>query len=190
MCKAKYIATDVETGGIGSDKSLLTSYFIVMDENFQKMADLSLITKPDDKIYVLTAEAMNINQIDIVKHDSEAITEKEAKTKLYEFLREQSNEGSTKLIPIGHNVKFDIDFLTAKIISRESWNKFVSYRILDTGTIGQALKAVRKVPEDVSGSLGSWLKHFEIIDHGTLHTAEADTLATVRVLQCQLELMR
>lgn len=183
----KYIALDIETGGIGHDKSLLTAYLMTLDENFEPTGAILLETKPKDGIYSITAQALEINGINLIEHDKKAITYQEAGTQLYEFL-DGSYDGE-KLIPIGHNVAFDIKFLQAKLISSGSWNTFVSYRVLDTGVIAQYLKAVGKMPVEVSGSLGSLRSHFGV-EQRTEHTADGDTKMTVDVLKAMLEVGR
>lgn len=115
----RYIALDVETGGIGLDKSLLTAYFAVMDQNMTILDELYLHTKPDDGIYQVTADALRINGINLVDHESVAITYKEAGQKLYSFLSKHSAGGQYKMIPIGHNVAFDIKFLCQSSCQKE-----------------------------------------------------------------------
>lgn len=183
-----YLSFDVETGGLGHDKSLLTAYFIVLDEEFNKVADLSLRVKPNDGIYKVTAKALEINKIDLIKHDAVAITEQEAGTKLYEFLEQVNPDGKIKLEPLGHNVGFDIEFICASIITKNTWLKYVSYRLLDTGGIGNFLKKAGYIPKEISGSLGSYAQFFGISQEGA-HTAEDDVRMTVDVYQGMLNLV-
>lgn len=178
----KYIAIDCETGGIGTDKSLLTAYFGVYDEAFQLRSDLYLHVKPNDGIYKVTAEALSINKINLVEHNQEAITEKEAGTRLYDFLYNANINGKDKLIPIGHNVAFDIKFLQEHLVGQGTWEKFVSYRVLDTGVIAQFFKTAGILSEDISGGLGSLAAHYKI-SQSNAHTAKEDAQVTVKVLQ-------
>lgn len=181
----KFVALDIETGGIGHDKSLLTAYFMVLDENFKKVSDLSLNVKPDNRVYQVTAEALSINGINLIAHDAEAIEEREAGTRLYEFLRLSSGDGKNKLIPVGHNVKFDVDFVWAKLMSRSTWEHFVSYRTLDTGSIAQFFKLAGLMGDAVSGSLGSLAKEFGVVNPKA-HDAEGDVFTTVGILKGML----
>jgi DNA polymerase III epsilon subunit-like protein len=175
-----YIALDVETGGIGEDKSLLTAYLAILDQNLDVLDELDLLTKPDDGTYVVQGEALRINGIDLAKHDLAAMSCKDASTKLYEFLNKNNPGGAIKLIPVGHNVAFDIKFLCAHTLSKKSWDKFCGYRTLDTGTISMFLMKTGKIPE-MSASLGSLAKYCGI--EFEAHTAKGDTLATVGVLR-------
>jgi DNA polymerase III alpha subunit (gram-positive type) len=181
----KYIALDAETGGIGKDKSLLTLYFGVYGENFELLDELDLLIKPNDGIYTVTAEALDINKINLVEHDKKAVTEKEAGTLLYEFLAKNSPFGEIKLIPVGHRVEFDIDFVVAKLLSKGSWEKFVSYRTQDTSVICQFMKAAKLLPEDLKGSLGSLTEYYGVA-HEAKHTAKDDAQATMMVLKNML----
>ena len=184
----KYVALDTETGGF-EGTSLLTAYFMVFDENFNELDNLYLEVKPDDGLYVVTGQALTVNGIDLKTHDKRAVTYKEAGSKLYNFLNSNSILGSTKLIPVGHNVIFDIMKIQEFLMSKNTWNKFVSYRTLDTGTIARACIAAGLLPGDVSGSLSSIAEHFNV-DSSAAHTADGDVLMTVQVLEKLLERMR
>lgn len=184
--KERFLALDTETGGIGADKSLLSAYFLILDENFVEIDDLLLLMKPDDGVYHVTGQALDINGIDLKTHDKTAVTYKEAGTKLYDFLTKNNPLGTNKFIPVGHNVGFDIKFLMGKVISEGSWNKYVSYRLMDTGVIAQFLRKIKIIPTTVNGSLGSLAEHFQVRKHN-LHTADGDVRTTVDVLKRMIE---
>lgn len=184
----KYIGLDTETGGF-EGTSLLTAYLSVQDEDFNELDNLELIMKPKNGQYIVTAQALQINGIDLKLHDQKAITYEEAGTRLYNFLNGNSIMGSDKLIPVGHNVQFDIQKLIEFIISKGNWQKFVSYRTLDTGVVARACIQAGLIPSSVSGSLGSIAEHFNI-DTSAAHTADGDVFMTMTVLEKMLELMR
>lgn len=183
----KFISMDVETGGIETDKSLLELFVAVLDDKMKIVDKIHLKIKPDDGIYKVTSGALNVNKIDLTVHDAAAITESQASTKLYEFLEKVNPGGKLKLIPLGHVVSFDVQWVTAKLISTPTWNKYVSYRLLDSAVVGLFLKELGLIPSQVQGSLGSYVQFFDI-EHGTLHTAEADVLATIEVLKAMMKL--
>ena len=181
-----YIALDCEMGGIDLKYSLLTVYFSALDDNLQPYNELYLRLKPDDGDYIVCAEALLVNKIDLVKHDVLAIPYREGRAQLGKWLREVSGEGKTKLRALGHNVGGDIRFIWEKIYDRKKWESYVSYRQLDTATICQFLKDKGSLPksvdgpEGVSGSLMSLVRYFGIpYDEKTLHDAKVDTLLTV-----------
>ena len=187
MQEAKYIAIDTETGGIGSDVSLLELYCGFYDKNFSKLGEFEVKTKPDNKIYSVTSQALAINKIDLIKHEKEAFTYAAAGTQLYHQLQEWSQGGKIKLIPIGHNVKFDVIKITDNLMKEGTWLKFVSYRTMDTGPIGQFLTTVGVISPDVSGSLNSLREFFNIKLNGQLHTARTDAELTVEILKKMIE---
>jgi len=177
----KYIIMDLESGGPEIKHSLLSAYFVVLDEDLQTVyGELDLKSKPNDGNYLVRGEALEVNGIDLVQHDKEAVTESKAATLLYEFLEEHSPQGSVKLMPVGHGIEHDIEFIKEHLT--KNWNKFVSYRYLDTGCIVQFLKLTGKVPRDLGGSLKELGEYFDVPMRG-LHTAFGDTWATIEVLK-------
>ena len=185
----KYIAMDVETGGLTHETSILTAFFAVLDQDFNVTDEIDFKLKPENGNYVVTAQGLAVNKINLVEHDKTAILIKDARTPLYEFLK-KNNHGE-KLIPVGHNVAFDVSRIKRDgLISEGSWETFVSYRVLDTAIIAQFLKAAEVFPADVSGSLGSLVGHFKLASKGELHNARVDTLQTVSVLKELLKIVR
>jgi len=183
-----YIAFDTETGGVTPETSLLTVYFAVLDENLCVVDELDLKVKPDDGNYVVTAQGLAINKINLIEHDKMAIPYKDAKTPLYKFL--ERNYQGEKLIPVGHGIYFDILRVRPTLISQGSWENFCSYRTLDTSIAAQFLRAAELFPKEISGSLGSLVAHFDIKSKGELHDARVDTLQTVSVLRELLNLVK
>jgi len=181
-----YLTIDTETGGIGDDISLLTLYMGFLDENFILKKELDLCVKPDDGVYKVNAQGLSINQIDLIEHDKVAITYGQAATVIYDFLNSINPSGKTKLIPIGHNVAFDIRFICQKTLSKKSWDKYVGYRCLDTGTISAFLISAKILPMQ-NASLETLASYFNIKFNA--HTAKGDALATAQVLVKMLELV-
>lgn len=182
----KFIALDTETGGTHAECSLLSVYVCVLDENLVQLDELDLFIRPNDDLFRVTAEGLGVNGINLVEHAKVALTEGQAAQALYNFLNKHNPDGQDKLIPIGHNVTFDIVRIKETLVS--SWDKFVSYRKLDTGSIAQFLKLRGDLPNTTTGSLGSLLEHFGIKPEGMLHSAKTDTLATVELLRRMLKL--
>jgi DNA polymerase III alpha subunit (gram-positive type) len=176
-----YLAFDSETGGLGNDVSLLTVYFAVFDKEFNLVSDLDLKLIPDDGIYRVQPKALEINKIDLAKLGQEAITYKDAKTQLYNFLQlAKYRDDIDALVPLGQNVQFDIEKIVDTIISKGSWDNFVSRRVLDTMIIANFLKQIGLLNIE-SVSLGSLVEYFGIKIDGVAHEAKYDTLATVEV---------
>lgn len=178
-----YLALDVETGGLDSDTSLLTAYFGVFSKDgdeFMQIDELNLALRPDNGIYNVNPEALAINKIDLIELNKEAIYYKEAKSVLYSFLKENFKE--ERLVPIGHCVDFDILCVQRNLLSRGSWEQFVSYRALDTMAVARFLQFTGKLAIE-SLSLSSLIDFFDIKVEGKLHNAKYDTLCTVKVLE-------
>ena len=184
-----FIALDVETGGIGDDKSLLTAYFAFLKyENgkFTQLDELDLKIKPENDVYCVTAESLEINQIDLKEHNKGAIYQRKAGTLLYDKLRAWYEISRDKLIPVGHNVAFDIRKITTTLLTKGSWENHVSYRVMDTCTIAQFLRIKGLLPEKLSCSLSNLVNHFMVQVPGKSHEAKYDTLVTVKVLEKML----
>lgn len=178
---SKYITLDLETGGLWNDVSLLTAYFAVLNEDFNIIDELDLKLIPDDGIYKVEPEGMAVNKINLVELAKEAITYKKAKTILYDFLK--NNYNGELLTPIGQGILGDVRKLCDTIISKGSWDNFISRRGLDTMYIAKFLQEIGKIPSDMSISLESLVKYFNIDIDGELHSARVDALASAKVLQ-------
>ena len=167
-----FLGFDTETGGIGDDKSLLTAYFgfyELVNGKFNKLDELDLKIKPDDNVYHLTAESLEINKINIIEHNKVAIFEKIAGQQLYKKLQEWHVVSKEKLIPVGHNINFDIRKVTTTLISIGSWEGFVSYRVMDTCTIAQFYRICGKLPDNLSCSLGHLSGYYKVQVNGKHH---------------------
>lgn len=188
MSKATYIAVDTETGGLGSDVSLLTAYIAILDEKMEIMDELDLAIKPDNHIYHVTAEALKINKIDLVKHEEVAISPGKAGELFRELIKKHSDNGKNKLIPLGHNVVFDMEKLYDNVLNKKESQNFISYRVLDTGSTGRFLIVAGLIPETVTGSLGSYVKHLGVKEREA-HTARGDVEMTIDVMKAMMSLV-
>lgn len=180
----KILALDTETGGVDIEHSLLTVYFEVVDEAFNTLGSLDLAIKADP--YIVSASGLDINKIDLVKHDAVAIPKSKAGQQLRDFLISHSEKGADKLIPLGHGVAFDLQHVWRNLLNRKEFEQYVSYRRLDTACNAQFQKLTGELPEAVTGSLDSLREHYGIAMDGNLHDAKADTRLTIQVLKRQL----
>jgi DNA polymerase III alpha subunit (gram-positive type) len=173
-----FLAFDIESGGLGKEVSLLTAYFAVLDKDLKLIDELDLNLIPDDGIYRVQPQGLTVNKINLIELAEKAIPYKDAKTILYKFL--EKNRGEEKLIPLGQNVQFDVDFIVDTIISKGSLDNFVSHRALDTMLVARFLQLNGRLPVE-SVSLGNLIEYFGIQIEGNAHEARYDTLATVEV---------
>jgi len=189
-----YIALDAEMGGIDLKYSLLTVYFRILNKDFEFVDDLYLRLKPDNGDYVLTARGMEVNQINLIEHDKTAITYMDGKDVLRKWMYGISQmPGYQRMDPLGHQVDGDVRHVWDKLMAREKWESYVSYRKLDTSSVAKFLRD-RKVipsetdgPEGVGGSLSSLAEFFGVKPVGQLHDAKTDVLLTVEVYKKMLK---
>lgn len=186
-----YISIDTETGGISIDRSLLTAYFSILNPQFDEIKSLYLELKPSgDDPYLVDAEGMEINGIDLVEHNKRAISLSEGGKLLRELLKDFSYNGKNRLTPIGHGINFDMRCIQHHLLNKHEINKYLSYRTVDTAHIAKFLQIQGKVPDSVSGSLTSLIEHFNLKSQlpGRAHTADYDAKASALVLREMLKL--
>ena len=183
----RYIAFDCETGGIDDCTSLLETYFIVLDEDFNELGHLQLLTKPNDGNYIVTGQGLGVNKINITEHDKAAITYSQAGTVLRDFLIKHSENGKVKLTPMGHNIAFDVKNVNTNLLSKKNWDMYCSYGTLDSGSIARTLQIRKKIPRSVHIGLGSLMAHFGIKFEGEAHTGQADIRGTIALIKRMLE---
>lgn len=181
MSESIFLPFDTETGGIGETVSLLSVHLAACDTNWEIQDELMLLTKPNDGHYVVTAEAMNINKINLIEHDKVAITYSEAGGKLRDFIWRNSQNGKIKLQPMGKNVAFDVIKVTDNILGKKTWNQYISYRCYDMTPLITYLKRKGKLapdaPESLEG-LATYIK-FPFVPH----TADGDNYAGIAVMK-------
>jgi oligoribonuclease (3'-5' exoribonuclease) len=177
----KYIAYDCETGGLFTDKSLLTLYIVVLDENFRTLEEMDLKLRPDNSQYVTTIEAMKVNNIDLDVHHKQAVGYTKASRSVADLLSRHSNNGEEKLVSIGTNIPFDKAFIRQYLVP--NLEDYVSHKNLDVGNIFEFLKLTGHVPYNASSKLGEMASLLKVKVNADLHTAREDTLVAVRVLK-------
>lgn len=177
---------DTETGGLSNDCSLLTAYFLVLDSNLNKIDDLHLSIKESNGIYKVTSNALKVNNINLIEHEQHSISKELATTTLREFLKTYNR--TNKLIPIGHNVTFDLEKITHHLIPKDELNQYLCYRVIDTAIIGRFLILSNLLP-NIKGSLGSFSEYFKTTKY-TLHSADGDVKTCIDVLKEMVKLVK
>jgi len=184
MANCNYLFCDCETGGTDPKvHSLLTTYFIVLDENFNMLDELDLKLKPSDlsKLNV-HPEALEVTGINLENHlkDPQTITYEEGCVQLTLFLDKYKVKGKRIHYRLcGQNVEFDKNFILAQLISDQTWNKYVNNKPLDTLRIVTFLQDIGFLPTEL-GRLESLDDYFGL-PKGETHTAKDDTKMTVDV---------
>lgn len=183
-----YIFLDTETFGLGIDKTLLEVGFVITDENFDILFTNVFKVKPNDGIYHGTPYSLDINKISLIEHDKNAITYKDAGSRLYNNLNIFSNSGKDKLIPIGKNIYFDLQFIWHYLLSRNSWENFCSYRIVDISAIITFLQMQNKIPLLEKTGLSDICNYFNIPFGDELHTSLGDVHLYINLMKRLVQL--
>src|SRR5277367_5286674 len=90
MSDSYFFCMDSETGGLDPKKSdILTLYIAVTDEDLKIIDGLDLKLKPNDRLPICDARALEVNKIDLQAHlaNPETITYSEAKVKITAFAK-------------------------------------------------------------------------------------------------------
>ena len=186
-----YLWYDCETGGTDRDvHTLLTAYFAIYNEQWEKLDELELFMKPDEGDIVAVQEALEVTGIGIKSHleDPRTITMSEAKKVLIEFLEKHKIKGKRRHFrPCGQNIGFDENFVMAQLVPEEEWRKLVHYRAIDTLQILTFLQDVGFLPKEL-GNLGSQVEYFSIPE-GKAHDAKEDIRMTVDVYRAYRKLL-
>lgn len=179
---ARYIAFDCETTGFSDACNLLTVTFLALDNHLNVLNTLNLSLKQQNG-YVVFPEALAVNKISLEKHHSESLSLEDARAALFAFL--ERHKTKYVLIPVGHNIAFDIRFIqNSGLLAPQEYSKYFSHNPLDTLTIAQYMKASGHLPLYQSVSLENLCTFYNIATSSTLqHTSHYDTVMTVNVLK-------
>jgi DNA polymerase III epsilon subunit-like protein len=188
-----YIPFDTETGGLNPDTTdVLTLYMAVMDEEFKILDELDLKLKPDGgRLPIAEAEALAVNKINLQEHmaNPATITYSEAKEKIVTMLKKylKKNGRYSNLIPLGHNVPFDVGYTQKYILPKDEWEKILHYAYFDTSPIVTFLKRCGWFPREL-GNLGS-VVDFMNVPKRAAHNAKEDTLMCADVAKAMIAMM-
>jgi len=186
------VSADTESGGISLDCSLLSVCFSLLNGKLEPIHTLNLKVKPDPDAdgrvaYKIQAEALAVNGINLIEHDKAAITYKESKPIIYNWLKEM-HDSYGSLTFFGNNIQRDIDLITNYTISENSWNNFCDRRVIDTSVIGKFLQLAGKIPEDQSLSLSKITKYYGVdVSKYGVHTSDGDVLLGIELIKNYLK---
>jgi hypothetical protein len=188
-----YTPFDTETGGVNCDTSdLLTFYMAFMDESFKLLDELDLKLKPDGgRLPIAEEGALRVNGINLAKHlaDPATITYSEAKVKILAMAKKhlKKNGRYSNLVPLGHNVPFDIGYSQKYLIPKDEWDKIWHYRTVDTNPIVGFFKDCGWWPKEL-GRLETVVDYLGVPKRSA-HNAKEDTLMCVDVYKAMIALM-
>lgn len=189
-----YLFMDTETGGLTPDRSLLTVSMIPVDKDFQIVpidyfdpiaqqvlhTDAGLYVAVKHDTYVVDQEALAVNKIDIVEHDANSVPLPLVRELLTSFIKHTLQTfGRKYLVPAGHNVAFDVNFIKSYLLTEQEWDTFFTYPSLDTAAVARFLNAAGVIGGGYS--LTSLRNKFVPHMSGELHNAETDNLTTIEL---------
>lgn len=167
---------DTETGGIDPIECSLFSIGIAVWEDGSIIFEDEIYIKDD--IYRTTAQALSINNIDIIQIERNGLTMHEAIEKIKEIKKQYFND--MVMTVAGHNIAFDVSFIKQLYKnSNFSFTDDFSHRMIDTASILQFLYFSGRIEENIS-ALDSALKYFNI-NVKKRHTALDDCKATAEL---------
>ena len=180
----KYLVIDTETTGFDEKKHQILEIGILV------IKDLKVIDQFEVKIkhreYTITAKAMEVNNINIVEHEKEALFEKEAAERMLEFLNKHKGEDEGYIV-IGQNVAFDIKFLEEMFLRTykiKEYRQVISYRNLDIMQLAMIKNMERKISLEKQ-DLDSILKELNIEVPEKRHRALIDCYLEFKAM-CKL----
>ncbi|MHA1952495.1 MAG: 3'-5' exonuclease [Candidatus Heimdallarchaeaceae archaeon] len=172
-----YFAFDVETTGLDPEKhEILQLGAILLDDDLKRIdsGQMKLMPKHWERA---DKEALIINKVDPSTWEPTHKSTKEALNKLHSFVNKYFPP-SEKLIPLGHNVSFDLDFLRS-LYKEEEKMWIYHYHKIDTINWAMLWGKVTKTPIK-SYKLCDICELFNIkLDNA--HDAMSDVKATVEI---------
>lgn len=188
-----YLFIDTETGGLTPQHSLLTVSCIGVDENFNVVPvddnQRGLYLKIKHEEYALTAGALAVNKIDVTQHHTSGVSLQDAQIALRQFVASVLRKtGKKRLVPAGHNVGFDVQFIRANLLTNSEWDEFFTYPALDTAAVARFLTAAGM--HDGGYSLARLRDKFTPHMRGNLHNAETDNLTTIELAKKFVSLLK
>lgn len=179
MIKSNYIVFDCETGGLYEDKNPITQYAaVVLDGSTLKEIDRwETFVKPYDDL-VIEQDALDRTMVSM-SDINKGVSVKEfisTATEFWETHRAKSKKKEMgRLVPVGHNVTFDIRFLNyALSLQKKDDVEFWMYpNIIDTFSLAKLAWGINR---DEKINLGASCERAKIRltdAHGAMNDVEA-----------------
>jgi DNA polymerase III alpha subunit (gram-positive type) len=187
MSTPAFFAFDVETTGLDPKRDeIIQLAYQLLDGNLNLVKSGTFFVWPRNT--TVSAEVAKINGYSTQKWSAnKAISQVE----LYGQLRDMLSPHK-KLIPMGHNVKFDLSFLQALFETYgedKVYRTSLSYHSFDTVAISMFADYVLHSGLNGSYKLTHLTERYKI-DHSAAHTADSDIAATVALFKTLTELLR
>lgn len=174
-----FVFLDTETGGLdAAEFSLLTVAAALVDDDFNVIQTISFGVKPS--VYVVDPGAISVNKIDLAEHAKFSMTPQKAREELEQFLKTGLKLAGDKLVPAGHNINFDLQFIWRQIMSEDDWRNYCVYPAFDTAALARFFVTIKAIPPFFNLVA---LRQLFGIETGDAHNAMNDVLASVQVAQ-------
>ena len=187
MSTPAFFAFDVETTGLEPQRDeIIQLAYQLLDGQLNVLSSGCYYAWP--RHTTVPPEVVKVNGYSSKKwSDNKAISQTDLFTNLRALLSQHK-----RLIPMGHNVKFDLGFLQALFERHEDTKTFksaLSYHSFDT--VGISMFADYVLHSGLNGSykLAHLTERFGIT-HTEAHTADSDIAATVALFKTLTELLR
>ncbi len=180
-----YLAFDAETTGLNpQENDILSIHFKFLNDKLETIDEKTIKIKSNCYKNV-SPYALNVNKIDLVKHSfsESSVNLKDAKEILILFLGRCLLESRWRLIPVGHNVVFDIAFIKTSLLTENEYFKFFTPTTIDTLVIAQFFKSIGKIPEKQSLSLKNLCEYYSLNEKQNFHDCVYDTDMTVKLFK-------
>lgn len=187
---SNYFLFDTETGGIKKETSLLTIFGYILNEDLNVLSEVSYAIKAENGLYIVEADGLTANHIDIVEHDKIATSIAEVKLRFKnDICKWNFAAGKQKITPIGHNVRFDVKFVKNHIMP--DWDNYFDRRQIDTAGIAKFLFLTGLLPTMISYQLSDIARSLEInFKEETLHTSKGDVDLTLAIIRKYKQIVR
>lgn len=147
------------------------------------MSEVSYAIKAENGLYIVEADGLAVNRINIVEHDKVATPIADVKLHFKNDICKWSfGVGKQKITPIGHNVRFDVKFVKNHIMP--DWDNYFDRRQIDTAGIAKFLFLTGALPDMASYKLSDVARSLEIdFKEEDLHTSKGDVDLTLAILR-------
>lgn len=183
--KQNYLLIDTETSGLSASKNAITQIAaLIFNEQYEKLFDFDFYIAPYDRVY--EEKALLYSKITHSTLTRQGIPHTEAVDALKLILNKFNQTLKSSIIVVGHNVSFDIAFLSDLFLTvnkKEPFYKYVNstneiINSIDTLILSKLLMN----DYDNSFSLGSLANHYSIVSND-LHNAKNDVNTTFELLK-------
>lgn len=173
---ARFFAFDTETTGLSKEQDQIISIaMVLLDGSLNELSRKVIYALPSVEVHPKAAAVNGYNTEEWINRG--AVTQDTMFMEVRDFLK-----GYKDLLPLGHNVGFDIDFLRALFERHMTRLTALSYHKVDTVTAAIFYDMLK------FGKLGSQYKLTELtarfgIQHEDAHDALGDVMACIKLFR-------